>query len=64
METGKVASGENSFSEMDMMAWIRYIYVLSQAAGGDQEAEHVAGGILDLMLQGFGADGGYLALPE
>jgi len=51
------------FSDMDMMGWIRDLYALSQTSGSEEDVSHVAARILDLMARGFGADGGYLALP-
>ena len=51
-------------SDMDMMGWIRDMYALSQTSGREEDAAQVAASILELMVKGFGADGGYLALPS
>ena len=49
--------------EIDLMAWIRDLYALSQDVGGAGDgATPDAACLLEHLVSGFGADGGYLAL--
>ena len=50
--------------EVDLMAWIRDLYALNQDTAGDGKAPDAAR-LLQHLVAGFDADGGYLALsPE
>ncbi len=50
--------------EIDLMAWIRDLHALSQAdSNGGEVGMSTAARLLGHMVSGFGAEGGYLALP-
>lgn len=53
-----------AFTEVNMLAWIRDLYTLSQNFTLRESSQQVAEQILRHLVSGFDADGGYLALPQ